>query len=94
VQGTWRAPNGVLSLTQRYQMVEGTFGPADSIPQSVNGRLRGKAITLRVGETEYEGVVTGKTIEAAAKGPAGARIATRRVTEPSPPGVVAALREF
>jgi Methyltransferase domain len=79
VQGTWRTPNGVLSLTQRYQMLEGTFGPADSTPQSVNGRLRGKAITLRIGETQYEGVVTGKTIEAAAQGPARGRISATRV---------------
>jgi SAM-dependent methyltransferase len=80
VQGSWRAPNGVFSLTQRYQMVEGTFTPSDSTTaRPVKGRLRGNAIALKFDEAEYEGTVNGKTIEAAAKGTAGPKIVATRV---------------
>jgi precorrin-6B methylase 2 len=79
VQGQWRAPNGVLTLTQRYQMVDGTFAPIEGgAPAPVKGRLRGNAIALSVGETEYEGAVNGSSIEAAAKRATGSRfVATR-----------------
>jgi len=80
VQGQWRLPNGVISLTQRYQMLEGTFTPAAAgPPEQVKGRLRGSAITLTVGRTEYEGTVNGNSIEGASKGtPGGPKtIATR-----------------
>ena len=80
VQGQWRVPNGVISLTQRYQMVEGTFTPASGgPPEPVKGRLRGSGMTLTIGRTEYEGTVNGHTIEGAAKGTSGAPkiVATR-----------------
>jgi SAM-dependent methyltransferase len=67
VQGNWRVPNGVLSLTQRYQMVDGTFTPAEGTPSAVKGRLRGHTLVLTVAGTEYEGAVNGDTIQAAAK---------------------------
>lgn len=81
VQGQWRLPNGLISLTQRYQMVEGTFTPAaGGAPAPVKGRLRGSAITLTVGETEYEGAVNGITIEGAVKGtPAAPRLVATRM---------------
>ena len=78
VHGTWRAANGVFSLTQRYQMVEGIFTPSNGVAQAVKGRLRGSALTLRVGETDYEGAVTGGAIEAAAKGAGGPKIVATR----------------
>jgi SAM-dependent methyltransferase len=80
VQGQWRVPNGVMSLTQRYQMLEGTFTPATGgPPEPVKGRLRGSGISLTVGRTEYEGTVNGSSIEGAAKGTPGATkiVATR-----------------
>jgi hypothetical protein len=80
VRGQWKVPNGVLSLTQRYQMVEGTFTPASGgPPETVKGRLRGSGITLTIGQTEYEGTANGGTIEGAAKGGPGAPkiVATR-----------------
>ena len=81
VQGQWRVPTGVISLTQRYQMLEGTFTPAaDGPPAPVKGRLRGSGITMSVGQTEYEGTVNGTAIEATAKGTPGApRIVATRV---------------
>jgi hypothetical protein len=67
VQGSWRAPNGTLALTQKYQMVEGTFTPAGGSPEPVRGRLRGAQITLSIGAKDYDGTVNGDTIEGAAK---------------------------
>jgi SAM-dependent methyltransferase len=67
VQGRWRAGEGVLSLTQKYQMVEGTYTPAGGAPAAAKGRLRGNAVTVTLGGVEYEGTVKGNTIQAAAK---------------------------
>ena len=79
VEGRWRAADGVLSLTQKYQMVEGTYTDASGTSRPVTGRLRGNAITLSVGATEYEGAVRGSSIEAVAKRPAAVQklVATR-----------------
>ena len=68
-EGKWKVPNGVLSLTQTYQMVEGTFSPDDGGgPVPVKGRLRGERLTLQVGDTEYEGRIHGDSIEGSARG--------------------------
>jgi precorrin-6B methylase 2 len=67
VQGSWRLSDGVLALTQHYQMIEGTFTSAGGTPTPVKGRLRGHAITLTLGGTEYDGAVNGETIQATAK---------------------------
>jgi precorrin-6B methylase 2 len=67
VAGIWRAGESVLSLTQKFQMVEGTYTPAGGAPETVTGRLRGDAFNLTLGTVEYEGVVKGNTIQAAAK---------------------------
>lgn len=80
VQGSWRAPDGVLSLTQRFQMLEGTYTPDAGAPSSLKGRLRGRAISLTIDGTEYEGVVNGDTIEGAEKADPGApRITATRI---------------
>ena len=81
VQGQWRTPHGVFALTQRYQMLEGTFTPAGGAPsEAVKGRLRGTGLTLTVGTREYEATVNGQTFEAAEKGtPAGPKIVATRV---------------
>lgn len=67
VQGSWRLPNGVLTLTQSYQMVDGTFTPEGGSAVPVKGRLRGNAVTLTMGDGEFEGTVNGNTLRAAAK---------------------------
>ena len=55
VGGTWRTPNGDLTLTQRCQFVTGTLG---NEPIG-NGRLRGEEISFTVGTTTYRGQVDG-----------------------------------
>ncbi len=62
-EGKWQLPNAVLSLTQKYQMVEGTYTPTTGAPESVKGRLRGNSLTLTVGSEEYAGTITGNRIE-------------------------------
>lgn len=72
VEGNWRVPNGTLALKQKYQMVEGTFTPANGSAVPVSGRLRGADLTLSFDGREYQATVKGSTIEGAQKGAAGA----------------------
>ena len=67
VDGSWRVEKDQLSLTQKYQMVEGTLTAADGTPLTVTGRLRGDRISLTVGQRQYDGRVNGDTIEATSK---------------------------
>ena len=79
-QGSWRLPGGVLSLTQRYQIVEGTYTPASGDPTPVNGRLRGRAVTMTIDGTEYAGTVNGDTIEGVGKRASGpAKFVAKRI---------------
>jgi SAM-dependent methyltransferase len=80
VEGKWQLPDGVLSLTQHYQMVEGTYTPKNGAPSEAKGRLRGATITVTVGTTEYEATVTGNRFEGAAKSsPNAPRIVATRM---------------
>ena len=68
VEGRWQVGDGVIALTQKFQMVEGTFTPASggaTVP--VKGRLRGNVITVTLGPNDYEGTVSGNKVEGAAK---------------------------
>ena len=67
VAGTWKLPQGDLTLTQEFQVVSGTLTPAGGTPAEVTGRLRGDEITLKIGDAEYTGRVNGKTIEGMVK---------------------------
>jgi len=58
VQGTWRMPDGELSLTQTFQMLTGTLTTGgQDVP--IKGRLRGTEITFTAGERTYTGRVNG-----------------------------------
>jgi glucose dehydrogenase/precorrin-6B methylase 2 len=83
VQGSWRLPDGVLSLTQRYQEFEGTYTPTSGASSRVKGRLRGRAISLTMDGVEYVGTVNGDTIEGTAKGDPARIVATRIAADPS-----------
>ena len=71
VAGRWRVGDGVVELTQKFQMVEGTLTPATGASAPVKGRLLGNVITVSLGPTEYEGTVNGNTMEGAAKSGSG-----------------------
>jgi hypothetical protein len=64
VEGTWKLPQGELTLSQQYQMVTGAMKYADGRTVPVNGRLRGYDITLTADDKqEFKGRVNGKTLE-------------------------------
>ena len=54
VAGTWKTPQGELTLTQSFQNVTGTLkAGGKTVP--VSGKLRGEHITLTAGGTELAG---------------------------------------
>jgi precorrin-6B methylase 2 len=73
VAGAWQMPQGTLTLTQQFQMVNGTLG---STAISA-GRLKGDAITFTVGNTVYNGRVEGNSIRGTTSG-GGSFTATKR----------------
>jgi hypothetical protein len=62
VEGTWRTPQGALTLQQNFQMVTGTINVNGVNQPITNGRLRGDQITFSAGGTQYNGRVNGNTI--------------------------------
>jgi precorrin-6B methylase 2 len=58
VQGTWKTPQGNLTLTQEFQKVTGNLS---GTPIS-NGKLTGDQLTFTVGTTKYSGRVNGNAI--------------------------------
>lgn len=62
VAGTWKTPQGELTLTQEFQMVTGTLtANGKSVP--VTGKLRGEQLTLNGGGQQIAARVTGDRIE-------------------------------
>jgi len=65
VEGTWRLPQGNLTLKQNFQMLTGTIGSinGNNVGMSpVTGRLRGDEVTITAGAVQYTGRVSGNTI--------------------------------
>ena len=62
VAGTWKMPQGELTLTQSFQNVTGTLTTGGKTV-NVTGKLRGEHITLSAGGTELTGQVSGDRIE-------------------------------
>ena len=68
VEGTWKTPEGELTLKQDFQMVSGTLTlTSGSKPTAVSGRLRGNVLTLNGDGTELSGRVNGDRIEGSVK---------------------------
>jgi precorrin-6B methylase 2 len=63
VAGTWKLPEGELTLTQRFQVISGTFESGSNTAAIRNGRLRGNRISFEVGDAIYTGRVRGDTME-------------------------------
>jgi SAM-dependent methyltransferase len=68
VAGTWRLPDGELTLVQEFQYVAGTYEMNGISLQVEDGRLRGDEISFTVNKVEYTGRVNRDTIEGTAKG--------------------------
>ncbi|MGZ8155444.1 MAG: methyltransferase domain-containing protein [Burkholderiales bacterium] len=78
VAGTWRLPQGELTLEQNFQMVSGTFAVDGANAQIEKGRLRGDELSFTVGRTQYVGRVNGDVMTGTAQGgTSGAWKATR-----------------
>jgi precorrin-6B methylase 2 len=60
--GTWRLGNSDLTLSQEFQILSGTLGTAAISA----GRLNGEHISFTVGDTQYQGKVSGDRIEGTA----------------------------
>ena len=62
VAGTWKTPQGELTLTQEFQNVTGTLTSGGKTV-NVAGKLRGEQLTLAVDGTQLVGTVNGDRIE-------------------------------
>ena len=71
VAGTWQVPNGTLTLTQEYQMVQGTLAAAGGQTHAVQGRLNGEEITFTANGMTYKGKVAGNAIAGMVTTPKG-----------------------
>ena len=69
--GTWKLPQGELTLTQKYQMLSGTLTSGGQKTE-VTGRLKGDQITFLAGGQEFTGQLRGNAMDGTVKGKTGA----------------------
>ncbi len=62
VEGRWKMGNGELNLSQKYQIVEGTFTSEGKSSLLKEGKLRGEIITFTINDQIYTGRIEGKKI--------------------------------
>jgi len=67
VAGTWKLPQGELTLKQEFQMLTGQLKTGDKVVP-VTGRIRGETATFKAGGNEYSARVNGSRMEGAGKG--------------------------
>jgi precorrin-6B methylase 2 len=68
VEGTWRMPQGELTLGQTFQKLSGTLKSAGGSAPVMNGRLRGADISFVAAGAEYTGRVNGNTMQGTVQG--------------------------
>jgi SAM-dependent methyltransferase len=73
VAGTWRLPQGELTLEQKFQRVSGTLTSGATSAPIENGRLRGDQISFSVNGAEYVGRVNGDVMHVDVKAGASGR---------------------
>lgn len=66
VEGTWKLPDGELTMKQTFQTISGTLKSGAGTAQ-VTGKLRGDQISFSGGGSEYTGRVAGNNIEGIAR---------------------------
>jgi len=62
VGGTYKTPQGDLTLKQEFQMLSGTLR-AEGKTFAVEGKVRGEEIAFKAGGREYRGKLNGKRLE-------------------------------
>ena len=83
VAGTWRLPQGELTLKQNFQMIAGTLKTGGNTLTVANGRLNGDQISFSAGNSEYAGRVNGNTIQGTVKGGSSGSWSATRVSTSS-----------
>ena len=78
VAGTWRLPQGELTLEQKFQRVSGTLTSTTTSAPIENGRLRGDQISFSVNGAEYIGRVNGDVMQVNVNGSAGGQWSATR----------------
>jgi SAM-dependent methyltransferase len=68
VAGTWKLPQGELTLEQKFQAVSGSFNSGGAAVPVRNGRLKGDQISFAIGDAEYTGRVAGDAMQGTVKG--------------------------
>jgi hypothetical protein len=70
VDGTWRMPNGELTIKQSFQKITGTLANGtNSTP--IEGSLKGEEISFTAGDATYTGRVNGNAMSGEVKGGSG-----------------------
>jgi precorrin-6B methylase 2 len=67
VNGTWKLPDGELTIKQNFQMITGTLKDGNT-SSDVSGRLNGDQITFSAGNTQYSARVSGSSMAGTAGG--------------------------
>jgi hypothetical protein len=67
-EGTWKLPQGELTLKQTFQMVSGTLKNGSNTAQVSSGKVNGDQITFTAGGAQYSGRVNGNTMEVSNSG--------------------------
>jgi hypothetical protein len=68
--GTWRMPQGTLTITQNAQTVSGSLA-ATGAPVPIEGTVAGDQISFTAGGARYQGRVSGDRIEGTVTSPSG-----------------------
>ena len=66
VEGSWKLPEGELTLKQSFQMITGTL-KAGGKETAIKGRLRGDHISFKAGVAQYSGRVGASGIKGTVK---------------------------
>jgi hypothetical protein len=62
VGGTWKTPQGELTIKQEFQMLSGTLRTdAKTVP--LEGKVSGEEITFKAGGEEYHAKLNGRKLE-------------------------------
>jgi hypothetical protein len=62
VEGTWKLPDGELTIKQTFQKISGTLKSKNQVTSIASGRMSGDQIYFTAADTEYTGRVSGDTI--------------------------------
>jgi hypothetical protein len=67
VEGSWKLPNGDLTLKQEFQMITGILKTGGKSFEVRDGKIRGNEITFTAGPEIYTGTIDGNKMEGSVK---------------------------